>query len=290
MIVISIAIVCGVFGLVLGSFAGAQVWRLRARQLVADKKAGESYNKAEYKKLSPLLKGKKQQDRSRCLSCGHQLGLRDLIPLISWLSTRGRCRYCGKRIGYFEPLVELSLAVAFMVSFLVWPWHLAGLQWVLFAVWCVSLVALIMLVAYDIKWRILPDFLTVSYGLVSLVFVALRYFIVNDVNLYSLAIALVIMSGVYGVLYLISKGKWIGLGDVKLGVGLGLILASWQTAFVGLFLANLIGCVLVIPGLASKKLKANSEIAFGPLLALGSFISFFVGARIMDWLVIASFF
>ena len=257
MIVVSIAIVCGVFGLVLGSFAGAQVWRLRARQLVADKKAGESYDKAEYKKLSPLLKGKKQQDRSRCLSCGHQLGLRDLIPLISWLSTRGRCRYCGKRIGYFEPLVELSLAVAFMVSFLVWPWHLAGLQWVLFVVWCVSLVALIMLVAYDIKWRILPDFLTVSYGLVSLVFVALRYFIVND---------------------------------VKLGVGLGLILASWQTAFVGLFLANLIGCVLVIPGLASKKLKANSEIAFGPLLALGSFISFFVGARIMDWLVIASFF
>lgn len=290
MIVVSIAIVCGVFGLVLGSFAGAQVWRLRAHQLVADKKASESYNKAEYKKLSPLLKGKKQQDRSRCLSCGHQLGLRDLIPLISWLSTRGRCRYCGKRIGYFEPLVELSLAVAFMVSFLVWPWHLAGLQWVLFAVWCVSLVLLIMLVAYDIKWRILPDFLTVSYGLVSLVFVVLRYFIVNDVKLHSLAIALIIMSGVYGVLYLISKGKWIGLGDVKLGVGLGLILASWQTAFVGLFLANLIGCVLVIPGLASKKLKANSEIAFGPLLALGSFISFFVGARIMDWLVIASFF
>ena len=290
MIVVSIAIVCGVFGLVLGSFAGAQVWRLRARQLVADKKAGESYNKAEYKKLSPLLKGKKQQDRSRCLSCGHQLGLRDLIPLISWLSTRGRCRYCGKRIGCFEPLMELSLAVAFMVSFLAWPWHLAGLQWVLFAVWCISLVALIMLVAYDIKWRILPDFLTVSYGLVSLVFVVLRYFIVNDVKLYSLVIALIIMSGVYGVLYLISKGKWIGLGDVKLGVGLGLILASWQTAFVGLFLANLIGCVLVIPGLASKKLKANSEIAFGPLLALGSFISFFVGARIMDWLVIASFF
>ena len=290
MIVVSIAIVCGIFGLVLGSFAGAQVWRLRARQLVADKKAGESYNKAEYKKLSPLLKGKRQQDRSRCLSCGHQLGLRDLIPLISWLSTRGRCRYCGKRIGYFEPLMELSLAVAFMVSFLAWPWHLAGLQWVLFAVWCVSLVALIMLVAYDIKWRILPDFLTVSYGLVSLVFVVLRYFIVNDVKLYSLVIALIIMSGVYGVLYLISKGKWIGLGDVKLGVGLGLILASWQTAFVGLFLANLIGCVLVIPGLASKKLKANSEIAFGPLLALGSFISFFVGVRIMDWLVIASFF
>ncbi|MBF1030586.1 MAG: prepilin peptidase [Candidatus Nanosynbacter sp.] len=290
MIVISIAIVCCVFGLVLGSFAGAQVWRLRARQLVTDKKAGESYDKAEYKKLSPLLKGKKQQDRSRCLSCGHQLGLRDLIPLISWLSTRGRCRYCGKRIGYFEPLMELSLAVAFMVSFLAWPWHLAGLQWVLFAVWCVSLVALIMLVAYDIKWRILPDFLTVSYGLVSLVFVVLRYFIVNDVKLYSLVIALIIMSGVYGVLYLISKGKWIGLGDVKLGVGLGLILASWQTAFVGLFLANLIGCVLVIPGLASKKLKANSEIAFGPLLALGSFISFFVGVRIMDWLVIASFF
>lgn len=289
MVNLSIVVVCGIFGLVLGSFAGAQVWRLRARQLVIDKKVGEPYDHAEYKKLSSLLDSKKRSDRSRCLVCGHQLGLRDLIPVVSWLSTCGRCRYCHKPIGVFEPLIELLLALAFVVSFLIWPWPLVSTQWILFVVWCMSLVILAMLVAYDIKWQILPDFLTISYDITALVFVVLRCFIIGDIKPYSLAIALVIMSGIYGALYLISKGRWIGLGDVKLGVGLGLILASWQAAFVGLFLANLIGCILVIPGLVSRNLKANSEIPFGPLLALGSFISFFAGMRVMDWLIVPVF-
>src|SRR6478609_4310093 len=96
------AVILGVFGLLFGSFAGASVWRLRAWQLVADKKAGdEDVDEAELKQLKPLTKATFRTDRSRCLHCGHELAWYDLLPLASWLSTGGKCRYCRKPIGYF---------------------------------------------------------------------------------------------------------------------------------------------------------------------------------------------
>ena len=77
-------VLAGVLGAILGSFVGAQIWRLRARQLTEDKKAGERVDRKELKKLSPLIK-KVSKDRSRCLSCGHELALYDLIPVFSWV-------------------------------------------------------------------------------------------------------------------------------------------------------------------------------------------------------------
>src|SRR3954468_7466811 len=83
-----------ILGLCLGSFAGATVWRLRARQLVEDKAEGEKVDGKEYKKLLPLTQTTTATDRSRCLHCGHTLAWYDLLPLVSWVSTKGRCRYC----------------------------------------------------------------------------------------------------------------------------------------------------------------------------------------------------
>ena len=85
-------VLVGFLGAILGSFAGAQIWRLRARQLMEDKKAGEKVDQKELKKLSPLIK-KISKDRSRCLSCGHELKWYDLIPVVSWVAGLGRCRY-----------------------------------------------------------------------------------------------------------------------------------------------------------------------------------------------------
>ena len=274
----------GLLGLVLGSFSGAQVWRLRARQLRDDKKQKLPYDKEEYKMLQPLLAKKGKNDRSCCLHCHQVLTWYDLLPLVSWMSTGGRCRYCKKAIGWFEPAIEVLLAATFVVSYLLWPWQLVGLGWGLFALWLVSLVLLAMLVAYDAMWRLLPNRLNLAYAAVALLFVVARHFIVGDVQPLSLLGSLAIMAGVYLVLSIVSKGAWIGDGDVKLGVGLGLVLASWQSAFVALFLANFIGCIVVIPGLVSKKLKPSSEIPFGPLFVLGMLISFFTSSVIVAWL------
>ena len=87
-------------GLCLGSFAGASVWRLRARQLLNDNANGDidKTEKKELKRLNKLVKKSVFNDRSQCLNCQYQLRWFDMLPLISWLSLKGRCRKCRKPI------------------------------------------------------------------------------------------------------------------------------------------------------------------------------------------------
>lgn len=286
--VIFICTVLTIFGLMLGSFAGATVWRLRARQLVEDKAEGESYDKKEYKQLLPLTKTTTKTDRSRCLHCGHKLAWYDLLPLVSWVSLRGRCRYCKTRIGWFEPLMELGVAAYFVGSYLLWP---AGfdstLAVVQFVLWLIAGVMLAILFAYDLKWFLLPN--TVTFPLIA---VGALMSIVTVVSapdmvtaLVSLAGAVAILSGLYWILWRISKGSWIGYGDIKLGLALALLLGEWQLAFIALFAANLIGSIIVIPGMVSGKMSRATRVPFGPLLIAGAIIAMLVGNRIVDWYI-----
>lgn len=279
----------GFLGLVFGSFAGAQVWRLRARQLVADKRGGEEYSKAEYQTLKPLMGKKQKEDRSLCLHCGHVLGWQDLMPLVSWLSLGGKCRYCNKPIGRLEPLAELATAALFVLSLALWLHPLnAPVDILLFILWLIAIVLMVILTIYDIKWQLLPDSINFSFMGVAAVFVAVRYFAYGygPQEIISTLAGVGILAGIYAVLYLVSKGAWIGFGDVKLGVGLGLLLGDWKLAFLALFLANLIGCLLVLPAMLTKKLNGKSRIAFGPLLMAGTLIAFWWGRPFIQWLFV----
>ena len=89
MMVVTILVGVAILGAVMGSFIGAQVWRVRARQLVEDKQAGEPVDTLELRRLKPLLKPLKD-DRSQCLSCGHELRQYDLLQVVSWLAKIGR--------------------------------------------------------------------------------------------------------------------------------------------------------------------------------------------------------
>lgn len=279
-------ILLGFLGLVFGSFAGAQVWRLRHRQLLEDKAAGESYDKKELTRLE-VLKKTASPDRSRCLECGHALRWYDLLPLVSWVSTGGVCRYCKKPIGVFEPTIELGTAALFVGSYLLWPYGLtSNLDMLLFIAWLCAIVLMVILFAYDKKWFLLPDRINFSLMAVAMIFAVLRLAIdgVAVSNMLSLAGSVGIMSGIYLLLYLYSKGRWIGFGDVKLGVGLGLLLGTWQLAFLALFLANLIGTLLVLPGLVRGTMNRQSEIPFGPLLIAGTIISVLLGNLLIEHL------
>ena len=279
-----VGFLASVLGMVLGSFAGAQVWRLRARQLKEDMMAGEPYSKREYKQLSVLMGRKQKEDRSLCLQCKHTLAWYDLLPLASWLSTRGKCRYCKKPIGYFEPSMELIMALFSVVSYVLWPWDILG-TWPLLVVWLMAGMVLLIMAAYDTKWQLLPDIANYSYIVLSVAFVVLRVWLVGDVTAVSLVGSLTILAGLYMMLFVVSRGAWVGFGDVKLCVGLALFLADWKLAFLALFLANFLGCLMVIPGLVSKKLSASSQVAFGPLLMIGMFISFFTGSYAIELLM-----
>ncbi len=273
-------------GLIFGSFGGATVWRLRARQLKEDLAEGEEVDKKEYAQLKQLTQTNARSDRSQCLHCHHTLAWYDLIPLVSWLQLRGKCRYCGHQIGWLEPLMELGTVVLFVGSYTFWPYELtAPLFIVQFILWLVACVMLAILFAYDAKWFLLPNRVVFPLIGVAAAFALLRVVSASDpvAALASVVGACLVLGGIYFVLYAFSRGAWVGFGDVKLGVALGLLIADWQVAFLALFLANLIGCIIVAPALLSKKVTRASHIPFGPMLVAGWLIAGLFGRSLVDW-------
>ena len=263
-------IAVGVLGAVLGSFAGAQVWRLRARQLIEDKEAGEKIDNKELKKLSPLIKKRMSQDRSCCLACGHVLAWYDLIPIISWVLLLGRCRYCKNAIGWTEIIIESGLAALFVLSAIFWPEPLTDVwQIILITLWFMGLVLLVIMFVYDVRWLLLPDVVNIPFSIIGAMFAVIRLIMTNDpvAALFSLVGAIGILSGLYAMLYMVSKlkygeqGTWVGFGDVKLGLGLALFLGDWLLALAALFMANLIGTILALPSMLTGRLHGNSRIA-----------------------------
>ncbi len=300
----------GVFGLIAGSFAGAQTWRIRAYQLrdedrrltelrgqrslpeeikqeKAELMANRQARKIERRRLDGLLGGVRQ-DYSRCLACQHRLAWYDLLPVVSWLSTGGKCRYCRAPIGYFEPLMEIGLAGFFVLSYILWPVELVSvIEISQFVIWLLSGVALAILFAYDAKWFLLPDVAMLPFIGLAAIFAGLELFQAGWTleALLSLLGALAVLSGLYWLLHTVSRGTWVGYGDVTLGAGLALLLGRFELAIVALFLANLVGSLLVLPQLIRRQLKPKSPIPFGPLMIVGTILAIFWGKTIVDWYI-----
>ena len=144
-----IVIFIGAFGLIAGSFINALVWRIREQSIHTNSKDLSIVN-----------------GRSICPNCKHKLAAIDLIPVFSWLSLRGKCRYCHKSISPQYLIVELITAAAFILSYAFWPQPVSGIEAVEFAIWLVLLSGLVALFIYDLKWRILPN--RILYPLLSI--------------------------------------------------------------------------------------------------------------------------
>lgn len=280
------------FGAALGSFAGAQVWRLRARQLKQDKDAGEAVDRTEYRTLKPLMGAKGLSDRSIDFTTGKKLKWYDMIPVLSWIILRGKSRYSGKPIGMMEFLLEVFGGAIFVASYALWPFELvSAVSIAAFVIWLAILVCLMILFAYDQKWFLLPDSVTIVAVILAGVFAVLQLSQVANIweSLFSLLGAFALLPGLYLALFLFSRwrfgeeGTWVGFGDIKLGVVLALIVLTWQQGFIALFAANLIGSILVIGAMVAGKVHMKDRVPFGPLLIAGAIISFFFGADISAW-------
>lgn len=281
-----VSAILAVLGLVVGSFGGATVWRLRAAQLKEDKAAGEHIDEKQYNQLKQLLGKSVSDDRSVCLHCHHRLEWYDLVPLVSWVALKGKCRYCHKPIGSMEPVIELGMATFFVISYLIFQTQLnTPIDMLQFVLWLGVGAGLIILFAYDCRWFLLPNKVVFPIMGLAGISAAIRLVQADDLlaTATSLLLSVIILSGIYYTLYIISRGAWIGFGDIKLGVVLALMLGEWQLAFLALFLANIIGCLAVLPGLFSGKLKRSSHIPFGPMLIAGYFIVGLYGQNIIDW-------
>jgi prepilin signal peptidase PulO-like enzyme (type II secretory pathway) len=265
-----------VLGLCFGSFTNALVWRIHEQEEQGSKKKP---NKAYLDKLS-IRKG-----RSMCPHCKHELKAVDLLPVVSWMALRGKCRYCGKPISWQYPLVELSTAILYVASYIWWPIELQGMQVVLFVLWLVLLVGFMALIVYDLRWLLLPNRLVYPLAVVAGLFAIGTVIYAPDhlAALLNVVLAVAIGGGIFYVLFQVSDGKWIGGGDVKLGWLLGLVAATSAHSVLFIFLAAVLGSLVSLPLIATNRVKKNATIPFGPFLIIGLIITQLFGAAIIHW-------
>jgi len=219
------------------------------------------------------------QDRSECLHCHHQLAWYDLIPVVSWVSLGGKCRYCRKPIGVAEILLEVGLAMVFIGSYLLWPYALDSMMHIVgFAVWLIACVVMAILFVYDAKWSLLPFAINVALIGVGMVFQVIMVLSGAPLDIWSLVGGIVLLGGLY---LMFSLFGWVGMGDGILGVGLALLLGKWQYAFLALFIANLLGCFMLIPLYARRELHRHARIPFGPFMILGALIVMLFGSWLL---------
>lgn len=246
-----------VLGACIGSFLCCQVRRIH------------------YRELHPSQKH--LGNRSICLKCRHTLKWYDNIPLLSWFTLAGKCRYCHAKIGFLEPLSELALALAFLLLGLNFNFATASpLNWAIFLLSLLLVSILGFLAIYDAGSSELP-----TLGLIFSIICAAIILFLKQYSVFQLfgwnpslivdpLVSVIILSGVYLAFYLISKGKWVGDGDWILGLALGLAHISPWLSLLTLCLANLLACLIMIPLLYSSKksrsLKPHTRIPLGPFL------------------------
>lgn len=218
--------------------------------------------------------------------CGHALSANDLVPIFSWIALRARCRYCGQKISAQYPLVEITGGLVFVLSYFFWPVELVGGQLVLFITWLAASVGLLALAVYDLRWMLLPNHILYPTFIVALSG-RLTYilFFASDKahNFWLLALSLLVASGIFWLLFELSRGRLIGFGDVRLGLITGTLLADQLKSLLMIFIASLLGTFIVMPALLLKKKSLGAHLPYGPFLITATFIVILFGDQLVDW-------
>lgn len=286
---VMVILILVLLGLCLGSFVNALVWRLHKQEEREEIERQPWSLRTFVPKLLLLLR--KSDDkysiatgRSMCTHCGHGLAAKDLVPVASYLWLRGKCRYCRKPIQD-TPMAELVTPLVFVISYIFWPTEFTGAGLFTFVLWLVFLVGFVALSLYDLKWFLLPDrvvFPLIGLAIIQVLIVATLFGGGWSVILEAFW-GVAIGSGIFYLLHLVSGGTWIGLGDVKLGVVLGLLVGGPANAFMVIFVASLLGTLIALPLLLTGRATRTSHLPFGPFLMAATFIVVIFGGQLIDW-------
>lgn len=231
--------------------------------------------------------------RSKCFSCGKGLVWHELIPLVSFASQKGRCKKCRSKISWQYPVVEFLSGAVFVLIFVKFP-PLDVASAITTLLYLFISAILIVITVYDIKHKIIPD--SLSYGFAAIAFVSLflgtggatALGTTGTAGIFHIPLLINLLAGPlcalpFLILWAVSKGTWMGLGDAKLMLGIG-----WTLGFIGavsaMILAFWIGAVVSVAWMlvAFKKVKGNYEIPFAPYLILGMYIVLFSGLLVID--------
>ena len=244
-----------------------------------------------------LPKGEKISGRSCCPRCKKTIAWYDLIPVFSFLALFGRCRYCRQKISLRYPLVEITTALLFLLIF--------NYQFSIFSPGANPPLADNEFSIFNFQFLTILYHLIIASFLIAIFFIDLRHYIIPDkIVLPAIAIALIfnfqflifnqfsiinysILSGLGGAVFflaivLISHGRWMGTGDIKLAFLMGLFL-GFPKILPALFLSFLLGGIMGIGLIILGRKNLKSEIPFGPFLVAGTFIALFWGQNLINW-------
>lgn len=254
-----------IFGTLIGSFLNVVIYR---------------YNSG----TSPLA------GRSLCFSCGKTLHWYELIPLVSFIAQRGRCTDCGVRLSWQYPIVEFLSGLVFVSVFLL-DKPLAESIYLL-----IIFSTLLVTAVYDLRHQIIPDGMVLVFSLLSLVWFvsSIGFPRAFDMPYLWTVVAGPMLFAPFWFLWWFSEGKWIGLGDGKLALGIGWFLGA-TLGGSAILLAFWLGAIWALALMGSQRLLARwapqyiglnltmqSEIPFGPFLILAVFIVYFTGINFFD--------
>ncbi len=238
------AILTLLLGVACGSFLNAYVWRFLRVERITDR-------------------------HSVCVHCGHALRWYDLLPIVSFLILGGRCRDCRRPIPWHYPLVELGTGLAFFAVFLRF-----GIGWETAVALALTffLAALFLL---DVRYSLLPDAMTLP-GIA----VAALLGVVFDRGFGSMLIGGIVGAGFFAAQHYLSRGQWVGSGDIRLGALLGIAL-GWQLALLAMFLAYVSGALVGIVLIATGKKGWHSHVPFGAFLTTATFVTLLWGNTLL---------
>lgn len=252
-----------VFGTLIGSFLNVVIWR--------------------------LPRGKNLRGRSHCPHCGHVLRPQELFPVFSYLFLRGRCAKCGKRISPRYMFIELITGALFALAAL----HI--LPAAIDAVSIIELLRILFILAILISVFVidLEHYLILDVIVFPAAAITFALNIVLDVSAQQSVFALssntaggvlaaMLAAGFFYIIWRVSAGKWMGFGDVKFSIFLGLAL-GWTGILVGLFLAFMIGAVVGVLLLIAGTKSMQSRLPFGTFLTLGALLALFYGPQLANW-------
>ncbi len=217
--------------------------------------------------------------RSFCSHCGYQLSWFDLIPLISYIMLKGRCRKCSEKINIQYPIVEFANGLLYVFIFAVRNFPIGSVNLIQYNIttvlFCLAASAFFVLSIIDFRVYEIP--ISINYFLAAIGFVRI---ILDSRNWSIYLIGFFTVSVFLYIIYFVTKGNAIGGGDIKLMAAGGLLL-GWKN----IWLAFLLGCILgsVIHLLRMKITNAGRVLALGPYLSMGMIIAMLYGDKIWDW-------
>ncbi len=237
----------------------------------------------------PIVNG-----RSICMTCNRTLRWYELIPILSYVMQSGKCRRCKEIISYQYPIVEFATGLMFVLiatHFLPILFFSSTSYVALVVLFSFIFSLLIVISVYDFRHKIIPDKLVFIFSFVSFVSVFVNHTSFGPLLIWpsvSYILAGPLLALPFALIWLISRGKWMGLGDAKLMLGLGWVLGLYL-GLSAMILAFWIGTIisLAVMLFIHKKIDMKTEIPFAPFLILGTFIVFLTSIDIFS---LSSFF